>query len=688
MFSLFKNTSVIRKNTRKPRIWTLLCALVFLLTGLFCFNQQIPAQSQPIPPVILSQQASTESDVASSPQGQGLTEPQDLEAFLDDFFEEQMAELHIPGVVISLVKNGDLFFTKGYGYADVEKQIPVSPEQTLFRVGSVSKVLTATAVMQLVDRGLLNLDDDVNQYLKHFQVEQTYPEPITIRNLLTHTSGFSQQYIKVAARNEDEKMSLAEYVETQMPPRVRPPGKLYSYSTYDSDLAGYLVEVVSGVPFPQYIEENILKPLQMNRSTFDQPLPSPLASDVAVGYEYEDDTYEAFPFLYLNAVPAAAMSATATDIAHFMLAHLQDGRYGNERILSEASAQAMRQQQFTDHPKLPGIGYAFHERFKNQQRVLAHSAIFKGYTGLLSLIPEQNLGIFIAYNKFEPKLHERLTNQFLDRYYPVAQEPEVPQPPADFQQRDHLFTGTYRDIEYPEHTLTKVTSLFGHVSVRKGDNGTLTVNFPEGFFTVIPPQETLTKLVEVEPLLFYRLNDDDYVAFEADERGRITYMYHPLDLGPAGFEKLPGYETTYFQVPLIAFFLVLFLSACCLWPGNYLIRRFQKKQVHKNHLARQAWLVAGLVSTLNLLFPIALGLAFWQIGPLEFIYGLPTVVSALLYLPLIAIGITVSLPIFTVLAWKNKDWSVRERVHYSLVTLAALGFIPFLYYWNLLGSQL
>jgi CubicO group peptidase (beta-lactamase class C family) len=157
-----------------------------------------------------------------------------------------------------------------------------------------------------------------------------------------------------------------------------------------------LVEVISGIPFAQYIEDNILQTLDMKRSSFRQPIPEYLAADLAVGYEYENDDYEPLPSLILNIVPAGGLSSTATDMTHFMLAHLQNGRYENQRILSEKTAQQMKQQQFTDHPKLPGVSYAFHERFKNRQRVLAHSSIFLGYTGLVALIPDQDLGLFIA----------------------------------------------------------------------------------------------------------------------------------------------------------------------------------------------------------------------------------------------------------------------------------------------------
>src|SRR3989454_2828814 len=288
-------------------------------------------------PPCLPQEAQTESNqpAPSVPRQQGPTDPQELEAFLDPFFAEQMEKLHIPGAVFLLVKDGEIFFTKGYGFANLEKKTPVVPDKTLFRVASISKLFTATAVMQLSEQGLLKLDDDVNKYLTLFQLEANYPQPVTVVNLLTHTGGFDDRFIGMAARSVSEVVSLGPYLAARMPPRVLPPGEVSSYSNHGMALAGYLVEVISGVPFARYIDENILQPLGMRRSSF--LLPPHLAPDLAVGYIYKDDASQPVPFDYLNKVgPAGSLNATATDIAPFMIAHLQDGRYGETRILQEA----------------------------------------------------------------------------------------------------------------------------------------------------------------------------------------------------------------------------------------------------------------------------------------------------------------------------------------------------------------
>ena len=120
-----------------------------------------------------------------------------MEAFLDKLLGREMEKHHIAGAAVSVVKDGKLFFAKGYGYADLENGIPVDPEQTIFRIGSVAKLFTWTAVMQLVEQGKLDLDADINTYLD-FRIPDTYPQPITLKHLLTHTSGFEDRYFESA----------------------------------------------------------------------------------------------------------------------------------------------------------------------------------------------------------------------------------------------------------------------------------------------------------------------------------------------------------------------------------------------------------------------------------------------------------------------------------------------------------
>src|SRR6185503_6315777 len=183
---------------------------------------------------------------------------------------------------------------KGYGYADIENSLPVDPEQTLFRVGSVTKLFTWTAVMQLAEQGKLDLDADINTYLD-FHIPDTYPEPITLKHLLTHTAGFEDRFFEVLASDADSLVPARDWLISHMPARVRPPGMIAAYSNYGAALAGYIVARVSGQTYNQYIQENILAPLGMLHSTAQSPIPPDLRAQASVGYTYKDGAFQPFP---------------------------------------------------------------------------------------------------------------------------------------------------------------------------------------------------------------------------------------------------------------------------------------------------------------------------------------------------------------------------------------------------------
>lgn len=658
---------------------------IFFLSGLPGFTQGVSTKTSQLPILSPQQPKQTESEQVVPPHSnrQGPTNHQEVETFLDKFFAQEMPKEHVPGAVVALVKDGEILFSKGYGYADIDQKIPVVSDKTLFRVASLSKLFTDTAVMQLYERGLLDLDQDVNQYLKHFQIKNPYPEAITAANLMTQTDGSSQQLFGIAARTASEMVSLEEFIPDHMPPIIWRPGEFYSYSNMGITLLGYLVEVISKKPFIQYIDENLLHPLDMQHSSFLQPPPHSLASDLAVGYEYQNGSFQRLPFLHLNIAPASSLSATATDMAHFMIAHLQNGRYKNTRILEEDTVRLMHQQHFTHHPKLTGTAYGFYERRENGIRAIGHPGTLRGYSSSLTLLPEQNVGLFIATNSFNG-LYEKLVTQFFDHYYPVQEKSAPPKPLANFAEQARRFTGTYRYVEYPRGTLASLGAPLGHVHVKRRSDGILIVKTPNFFLS---KNRVEKRLMPIEPLLFKRLDDEGYSAFGEDLNGNITYLFNPIGSKIGAFEKLPWYETVPFQLSLAGFCAVLFLSAGITWLVRSLSHRFRKPRFQDDRLTRLAWLVAGLVGILNLVFLIGLPLVAWRIGVWKLLYGVPTIIIALLYIPPLTTGMALGLPTLTALVWKNKNWSAIARSHYSLITLAALAFIPFLMYWNLLGFQ-
>jgi CubicO group peptidase (beta-lactamase class C family) len=632
--------------------------LVWLLSGSPCLAQELPT-----PP-------------------SGPTDPQELEAFLDPFFAKNMTEQHIPGAVFVLVKDGKIFFSKGYGYADLENKIPVVPDKTLFRVGSLSKLLTTTAVMQLAEQGKLKLDDDVNKYLKRFQIKKTYPQPVTFAHLLTHTHGFDSGWgIKAFVRSKSEMTPLGDYLAKRLPPRILPPGEVFLYSDVGMTLAGYLVEVISGVPFAQYIQQNILQPLDMRRSSFFQPLPPQLAPDLAVGYRYTNGTYQRRPFAFNNNVPGSAFMATATDMAHFAIAQLQNGRYGEARILNEATAKEMHRQQFAHHPGMVGSAYGFSESWENNQKAIEHGGRLNGYTTRLYLLPDQNLGLFVSCNNNPSSLPRELVTEFLKHYYPVKEKSPSPvQPLTGSQKPDQHLYGTYRYNSYSHLTLEKLGAVLGdapEVKVMAGadNDGTLALYVPQ------------FKWVELKPLLFRSIYSDTELLFRQNERGSITHMFIG-DSVFAALEKLAWYETKAFQLTLAIFCALSFVSACLVRLVSWLIRRSRKQLSQSTRMTRLAQFLAVLVSACNLVFLIGMGLVFFRTDYWQLFFGLPRVAMVLLCIPPITAGLTLGLLLFTVLAWKNKYYSLIGRLHYSLITVAAVAFILFLNYWNLLGFRI
>ena len=500
----------------------------------------------------------TAQDIARKPTELGA-----LEDFCDNFFQGRIGQAQLPGAVVAVVQNDQIVFTKGYGFADVDRQTPVMPKRTLFRVASVSKLLTATAALQLVERGRLGLHDDVNRYLHRFQVPAIYPEPVTLAHLLTHTAGFDQRGIGMMARRAEDVIPLGDYLARRLPPRVRPPGQVTCYSNHGMALAGYLVEEVSGVPFGRYVEQNILQPLGMHHSSFAPP--AELASDLAVGYVSQAGSRHPVPFDYHHTVADGSLCATAADMARFMIAQLQRGRLGDVHILEEATARQMQRQQYTNHRKLPGWAYAFNERFHKGRRLLEHGGAMIGWSAELFLLPDEGVGFFAACNTMAgvDALQGRLPIEFLDRYYSVPAPPSPPKASAVTKDALGRFAGRYRLNRYSRTTLEKLNGLLVETNVTVAPDGTLATRGQ--------------RWVEVEPLVFQSVDGNRFLAFRVDDQQQVTHLL----LGPTAWERLAWYETTAFHGTVIACFLLIFLSAVLILPSRWIWRRWRDRHCRR-----------------------------------------------------------------------------------------------------------
>lgn len=634
---------------------------------------------------VVSSEFNSRSPQVALAQTNGPSTLMELEDFLDNEITAELNDYHVPGAAISVVKDGQLFFAKGYGYANLQDNKPVVANQTLFMVGSVTKLFTWTAVMQLVEQGKLDLNVDVNTYLKSFQIPATYPQPITLKNLMTHTAGFEDRNVGTLAQTAADIQPLGEYLAHNMPARVRPPGEVTTYSNYGVALAGYIAEQVSGAPFDDYIEANILNPLNMNHTTTRQPLPSDLVPDMSMCYTYADAGYQAgYSFLYLQIQPAGAMRTTVTDMANFMIAHLQNGIYGNSRILQNATAEQMHSQLFTNDPKVNGNAHGFWEMNLNSLRILYHYGLTSSFASFLFLLPKQNVGLFVSYNSLGGNQAEvKLLRTFLDRYYPIT-NPAAP----TFSQQASRFAGSYRATRMAYTTFEKAAAIFSQVDVVANSDGTLLLN----------GLGNKSKWVQVEPRVFrlsggqrydtYRLSGvqpNDTLVFGEDVQGHVTYMFIN-NLPEHAFERVPWYENVSFTLSLIVASLSFFMSMLIFLPIRFL--RDRRKGGEKKVSSR--WVrwgrgLSGIFSLLNLLFFVGLLMGLGNTTP--FAFGVPLFFTIVLSIGLVASVLGVVSVAFVVLAWKQRYWSLAGRLHYTLVTFASLAFIWFLNNWNLLGFR-
>lgn len=618
----------------------------------------------------------------------GPTNPEELKDSIDQFFINAMREDHIPGAVFIMVKDGKTFFSKGYGYADTKT--PVNPDKTLFRVASISKLFTATAVMQLVEEGKIDLNEDINKYLTRFQIEYRTARPITVADLLMHTDGFDIQWnIGRFARSQSELKPLGEFLAERLPEQVEQPGSLYLYSDVGMTLAGYLVEEVSGSPFSQYVEERILKPLEMRNSTFEQPLPSKLKNDLAVGFYKDGNSLWSTPFLYFNSSPAGALSCTATDIGHFMIAHLQNGKYGYVPILREETAKDMHRRRFEYISTLFGVAYGFHVS-DDYPRTLYQGGEAPGFSSMLVLLPDEGMGYFVALNIENQEFISKLTTRLLNHYYPAPEGPDKTQSTPGIQEgRTTLldsqlerFAGVYRYDQYPRHTIDKIGLLFQRwfidQRVEVGNDGTLIV-FPEG-----------TKWQQVEPFVFRQVDGKERLVFGENNRGDITELFKDGDI--LRYERLAWYETIPFQKGLIGFFALTFFTAPAVGLSGYLIdlsRRRKgrplRQQSSQPKVVTATKYLAIAVSVLHLCFMIGLLLFLRETGIYTLIWGLPADLKALLMIPPVSALMTIPLAFLILVCWKKKSCPTVARVYYSATTLAAFAFLFFLSRWNLLG---
>jgi CubicO group peptidase (beta-lactamase class C family) len=532
------------------------------------------------------------SDTSSLADTPAFTQS-NLEAWLDGLLPYALAHGEIAGAVVVVVKDNQVLLEKGYGYADLEKKIAVDPERTLFRFGSVSKLFTWTAVMQMVEQGKIDLDRDVNDYLD-FRIPPAFGKPITMRNLMTHTAGFEERVRGMEFSGPDTLLPLRSFVST-VPKRIFPPGEIAAYSNYGAALAGYIVQRLSGEDFLDYLDHHIFQRLGMRHSTFRQPLPQLLAPDMSKGYK--SSLEPATPFEICGPIPAGALSATGVDMAHFMIAHLKEDGGG---LLRPDTAQLMHTSIFRVLPPLEGMTLGFFETSRNGRRIISHSGDTVVFHSDMELLLDEHVGLLISLNSSgkDGAAYKTITaffEQFMDRYFPAP----VPQEPTTATAREDgellARIGRFQDTRRADSNFISLFSLFDQQSVSVNPDGTIILPSATG----VNGQPKVWH--EVAPDLWREVNGKERLA-ASFKAGRVFLLGTDSSASSEPLQPVPLWKSASWNVPLLIAAACVLLVTVILWPVAAIVRRHFAASLPLSQRELLAYRSARIASVTWLLF--------------------------------------------------------------------------------------
>ena len=661
------------KQMKRAGLLSRACAAVF---GGVVLLAQTPKSADTVVPPAAVKAAASES---SAPKAHDLT-ADDLGAFLDGLMPLEIENADIAGAVVAVVKDGKLVLARGYGYADVAKKEPVLPETTLFRPGSISKLFTWTAVMQQVEQGKLDLDRDVNDYLD-FKIPPAFGKPITLRNIMTHSTGFEETAKDLFVGSSQDLRPLQEYLRVHMPARIFPPGTTPAYSNYATAMAAYIVERVSGQKFDDYVEEHFFKPLNMTHATFRQPLPEALKPSMSNGYALGSG--EAKPFESVQVAPAGSLSASAVDMTHFMIMHLQNGKYGDVQILKPETAVAMHARQPGWPPPMNAMCLGFYEESQNGHRIIGHGGDTVYFHSDLHLILDSNVGFFVSYNsagRGEFNARGVLFDKFMARYFPAApgNEPVL----ATAAQDARSVAGAYEVSRRFETNVLAVTTVIGETKITADPkDNTISMSDFKGL-----NQQPL-HFREIAPMLFRDVNGHSKIAFVKDATGRrVAYIDYPFMV----FQQVDNtFDKQIVNYVIIGFSLSVIVLTLLMWPIGTMIRKHYGKPLTLDPAGKR-WRM--------LVRAVCFGVVVYAVGLLIFVSklsnpsGLSERSDPWLHL-LQVIGLLAGLGSLVAIYNSLKSWGDGQqwfwnKIWNTFLAFGCVGFFWFIYHWHLLNFHL
>lgn len=595
-----------------------------------------------------------------------------LERFIDVRFGEKLKELHVPGGVFVAVRDGQVILSKAYGIADIERRVPVSVDSTMFFVGSVSKPVTATALMQLVEQGKLSIDAPVNTYLDAFQLDSTFAEPVRVWHVLTHTAGFDIRHIGMGTTTREAIEPMGPHLARRMPPRVDPPGVNYSYSNYGFGLLGHLVEEVSGMPFADYTQRHIFTPLGMRHTSFDRSYDDPNRAK-SYAWDAKRDEFRELAPAYFHVSPSVGLMSSGSDMARFLLAHINDGALGDARILRPETAQRMRALHYMLDPRLAGAGLGFRYQSIRGLRVIGHRGLVNDHTSILQFVPDQKAGYFVACNSQMCARMEPLIDDLLEQFF-CGSAVRHPYQPGRIALAP--LEGVYRPDRHARNNIEKVRGIFDEFTVETRDD-TLFVRQPVAHWRTLP-------FVAIGPRAMQQADGGEgYLLLREDWAGTTRLYAGTRGLPLERLIRQPFWATSEFFTRFLIAAAAGLASAVVILPVAFLWRRRRDTEGSRGVGAIATW-TAWSIAVMLLAFIVALRSVLASRIEAAFVFGMPETLATLLWLPHIALLPSLAMPILATLAWRRGYWPVAERIYVTAMTAGIWLMLVQLHYWNLL----
>jgi CubicO group peptidase (beta-lactamase class C family) len=601
--------------------------------------------------------------------GEHALDRADLEPWLDGLINYALKRGDIAGAVLSVVKDGSTLLQKGFGYADVANRIPMDAERTMTRAGSTSKLFTWTAVMQLVQQGKLDLNQDINTYLD-FKVSGAGGKPITLTDLMNHRGGFEEGLKDIFATDPHNLESNETYLKQHIRPMLFAPGTVPAYSNYGASLAGYIVARVSGEPFERYVENHIFTPLGMQHSTFDQPLPERFKDDISHGYKTA--ALPPQPYELITTSPAGSLATTAADMTRFMLAHLQEGRIGGTEMLSADTARLMQTPSETGLPGFATMAHGFFYEERNGHVLIGHGGDTVVFHTEMDLLPKDGVGIFYSFNSRGRDnavyaLRKAILDGFMDRYFPNSSPPAYPPAPATASHDAELIAGRYQSSRRIEHGFMSLFYLLQQSVIAAHADGTIATPSPFG-----EGEETFH---EVGANLWQEVGGTHQLALQVSDHGKtVIDSEDPTSV----LQSVPFTRSAPLNlIILVASFAILAITVIA-WPISWFVRRRRGNIAADSPRLRRLRLSMRVAAAFDLAYLIAWMMLLKPVLGLELqVYStsLDPVVRTLQWAGILVIAAA------AVMIWsiwqrlKLQPISLMHRVRYGLLAFAVLGIV-------------